>query len=201
MIKNIVFDLGGVLIDWNPKYLYTSYFETEESISYFLENICSMEWNEEQDGGRSIALANEILIEQFPEYENEILAYYGEWETMLNGAFEDTVAILEDVTNKYGKPYALTNWSSETFPFAKKHYPFLDWFEGILISGVEKLKKPDPKIYQLLLSKFELNAEECLFIDDNLRNVEAARKEGITSIHYIDAAQLRKALSKHGINI
>jgi len=201
MDKIIVFDLGGVLIDWNPRYLYSSYFETSDSMEYFLSNICTMDWNEEQDGGRPIEKANEILIQKHPEYSTEILAFYSEWETMLNGAIEETVEILKSIRSQCTQVYALTNWSAETFPIAQKNYPFLVWFDGILVSGKENLKKPDPKIYQLLLKRYNLDPKKCLFIDDNQRNVKAAETQGISSILYQNPAQLKEQLNLHGIKI
>ena len=201
MNKTIVFDLGGVLIDWNPRYLFASYFETEDSMEYFLNNICTMEWNEEQDAGRSIQQANELLIHQFPEYTTEIEAYYAQWETMLGGQIDETVEILKHLREKHDNVYALTNWSAETFPVAKKRFSFLSWFDGILVSGEENLKKPDPKIYQLLIQRFDLKAENCLFIDDSQKNVDAAIKEGISSIRYTSPDQLKDQLNQHGINI
>ena len=201
MKRIIVFDLGGVLIDWNPRYLYSSIFETKDSMEFFLSNICTMDWNEEQDGGRSIKMANEILINEYPEYTSEIFAYYNEWEKMLNGAIKETVEILKSIRAKYDDVYALTNWSAETFPIAQERYPFLDWFDGILVSGAENLKKPDPRIYQLLLEKFDLDSSNCLFIDDNHRNVKAAEKEGISSILYQNPTQLKEQLDLNGIKI
>ncbi len=201
MNKTIIFDLGGVLIDWNPEYLYTSYFETPDAMEYFLSEICTMEWNEEQDGGRPIEVANKILIDQYPEYTQEILAFYGEWEVMLKGSISKTVEILKAIRKSYDKVYALTNWSAETFPIAQKRFDFLGWFDGILVSGKENLKKPDPRIYQLILERFDLDADSSLFIDDNLRNINAAIKEGISSIHYKNPDQLKEQLVLHGIKI
>jgi len=201
MNKTIIFDLGGVLIDWDPRYLYTSYFETHDAMEHFLSTICTMEWNEEQDGGRPIKEANKLLIDRYPEYAKEILAFYGEWEVMLKGAFHETVEILKSIRKQHEKVYALTNWSAETFPFAQNHFDFLEWFDGILVSGHEKLKKPDPKIYQLILDKYDLDAGNCLFIDDNLRNVKAAEKEGIESIRYENSIQLKNELQMRGIII
>jgi 2-haloacid dehalogenase len=139
------------------------------------------------------------LIAEYPEYSSEIFAYYNQWEIMLNGAIEDTVKILKSIRDQYSQVYALTNWSAETFPIAQRHYPFLDWFDGILVSGEEKLKKPDPKIYQLLLKRFNLDPSSCLFIDDNIRNVKAAEKEGISSIHYKNSGQLIEQLKSQDI--
>lgn len=201
MNKTIIFDLGGVLVDWNPRFVFSSYFETSDAMEYFLSTVCTMEWNEEQDGGRSIQEANEFLIEKFPEYTREILAFYNEWETMLNGSIAGTVSILSTLRSNFDKIYALTNWSAETFPIAQKHFEFLNWFDGILVSGEENLKKPDPRIYQLLLHKYNLEAKDCLFIDDNLRNVDAAIKEGISSIHFKSPGQLKEQLRTHGIEV
>ncbi len=201
MNKTVIFDLGGVLIDWDPRYLYSTYFETQDAMEYFLSTICTMEWNEEQDGGRSIKEANEVLIHKHPEYFREILAYYNEWEMMLNGEIVETVEILKSIRRQHDRVYALTNWSVETFPIALKHFDFLGLFDGILVSGQEKLKKPDSKIYQLLLSKYNLNPSNCLFIDDNLRNVDAAIREGIESIQYQNPTQLKAQLKLQGIKV
>lgn len=184
-VDTIIFDLGGVLIDWNPRYMYQTVFQTEEAMEYFLANVCTSEWNEEQDGGRSIAEANQILISQYPQYQSEIEAFYSRWTEMLGGAIAETVEILRKLKEerKY-KLVALTNWSAETWPEATARYEFLNWFEGILVSGQEHLKKPDPAIYELLLDRYDLVAERCLFIDDNLRNIKAAEALGIRGFHF-----------------
>ncbi len=201
-IKTIIFDLGGVLINWDPKLLYRKIFDTEEKVDWFLENVCTFEWNEAQDGGRSISEANEIAITKYPEYQNEIEAFYGRWTEMLNGAKEDVVAILKTLINDPDyKVIALTNWSAETWPWALERFEFLHWFEDVLVSGQEKLKKPDPKIYQMILKRNSLIAEECIFIDDNLRNIEAARNEGILGIHFKNGSQLMQSLKDHNIKI
>lgn len=191
----IIFDLGGVLVDWNPRYLYRKIFEKEDKMEYFLTHICTSDWNEEQDGGRSLAEGTQILVNQYPEWEKEIRAFYGRWEEMLGGVIVDTLSILASIkdSKKY-RLYALTNWSSETFPIAQKRYDFLNWFEGILVSGTEKMRKPTPEFYQLLLDRFQIASSTALFIDDNLRNVEAARKMGITTIHFQSPAQLLEEL-------
>jgi len=199
-ITTIIFDLGGVLVDWDPKYMYRTIFETEEAMDHFLKVVCTFDWNEMQDGGRTIAEANQVLIEKFPEYTTEILAFYGRWKEMLVGAVGGTVEILKKIKeDKKYRIFALTNWSAETWPIAIETFDFLSWFEDVLVSGQEKLKKPDPKIYQLTLSKFGLSANECLFIDDNKRNVLAARNENIRSIHFTSSAQLKEELTKLNI--
>lgn len=200
MTKAIIFDFGGVLIDWDPKYLYKKLFEREEEMHHFLENICTSEWNEEQDGGRPIEEAISLLVEQYPDHEEHIKAYYGRWEEMLGGAFEGTVDILKQLkdSGQY-KIYGLTNWSAETFPIAQERFEFLNWFDGIVVSGEERNRKPFPDFYQLLLDRYEVNANEALFIDDNLRNIHAAEKIGIESIAFNSPDQLRQELRKKNI--
>jgi 2-haloacid dehalogenase len=197
MIKSIIFDLGGVLIDWKPEYVFKNYFETQEAMDHFFKNICTFYWNEQQDEGRTIAAANEKLISKFPEYETEILAFYGRWEEMLGGQITGSVKILEKlVDNNKHRLLALTNWSYETWPVAIRDYDFLNHFEGILVSGKEKIKKPNPAIYELILTRYGLIAEECLFIDDNLRNIEAAKRIGIKGIRFESPDQLFSKLKE-----
>ncbi|MEM1123825.1 MAG: HAD family hydrolase, partial [Bacteroidota bacterium] len=142
-INTIIFDLGGVLIKWDPKRVFRTIFDTEAAVDKFLAEVCTMDWNEQQDAGRPIAEANRILIEKFPEYQAEIEAYYGRWTEMLGGAIAGTVQILEALkASKKYRLYALTNWSAETFPEALKRYEFLQHFKNILVSGKEGMKKP-----------------------------------------------------------
>ncbi len=195
MIKNIIFDLGGVLIDWDPKYVYRTIFKTEEEVDWFLNNITTMEWNVEQDGGRTIAEANEILIAQYPEHADNIKIYYDRWEEMLGGPIEENVALFKELkdSEKY-KMVALTNWSAETFPVAIDRYGFLGWFDGIVVSGVEKCKKPDRKIYDIILDRYDLVPSESVFIDDNKDNILAAQKLGIKTVHCQTPEQVRNDL-------
>lgn len=199
-IDTIIFDLGGVLIDWNPRYVFKTIFSDEKEMDYFLNNICTSDWNEQQDGGRTIQEGTDLLVSQYPDYEEAIRAFYGRWEEMLGGEIQETLKILQDLraVGTY-QLFALTNWSAETFPIAIERYEFLQWFEDILVSGVEKMKKPDPKIYQLALKRFNINASQALFIDDNARNVIAAEKEGISSIHFTSPTDLRSTLVERGI--
>lgn len=198
MIDTIIFDFGGVLVDWNPRYLYRDYFVDDEKTEWFLSNICTDEWNIEQDRGRLLSEATELLIKEFPDYQKEIEMYYGRWEAMLKDAIPGTVEILYELKGKY-KMYGLTNWSAETFPVALKRFEFFEVFDGILVSGEEKLIKPDVKIFELMMSRFGLKPENSLFIDDNERNVEASKKFGITTIHYENPEDLRKELNELGI--
>ncbi len=200
MYKNIIFDLGGVLIDWNPRYLYRKIFDSEEKIDWFLENICDMDWNEQQDAGRPLTEATKILVDKYPEYETEISAYYGRWIEMLDGPIQGTVDILKQtIYNPNFRVVALTNWSAETFPFALERYDFLGWFEGVVMSGEEKCKKPDPKIYNTLLDRFDMKPEDCIFIDDSLRNIKGGEELGINGIHFTNPEDLSSKLSEKGI--
>ena len=202
MIDTIIYDLGGVLIDWNPLYVYENYFEKESDRNFFFENVCTSEWNEEQDAGRSIAEANELLIAQYPDWEQAIRDFYGRWTEMIKGPIQESVDLLASIkaTGNY-KLYALTNWSAETFPYAIKHFQFLSWFQGILVSGEEKTRKPYKEFYLKLLEKYDIRMEKAVFIDDNLRNIEAARQIGIKSIHFTNATSLKRMLPDFGINL
>ncbi|WP_375444798.1 HAD family hydrolase [uncultured Fibrella sp.] len=200
MIKTIIFDLGAVLIDWNPHYLYETIFTDEAERHAFLETVCTAEWNEEQDGGRSIQEATELLLSQFPQHETAIRAYYGRWPEMLRGPIEGTVAIFSELKASGNYTfYALTNWSAETFPIALATYEFLSWFDGIVVSGVEKDRKPFASFYNTLLNRYNIDPAQALFIDDNLRNIKAAEQLGITSIHFTTPDALRSELVAQGI--
>jgi 2-haloacid dehalogenase len=198
--SNLVFDLGAVLIDWNPRYLYNKIFATAAETDFFLANICTSAWNEEQDAGRSLQEATEMLVDQFPKFEAEIRAYYGRWKEMLGGPIDETVEILRELkeSNQY-KIYALTNWSNETFPLALLNYPFLQWFDGIVVSGREKIRKPDAAFYKLLIDRYELDPSSTLFIDDNERNIRGAAACDIDGIHFTSAAQLKEILAEKAI--
>ena len=194
-INTIIFDLGNVLIDWNPKYVFDKMFQDEEKKKHFFENICTMEWNEAQDAGRSIKEATEELVALHPEWKEYIVAYYDQWINMLGGPIHDTVEIFRQLkeSGKF-KLYALTNWSAELFPYALELYEFLYWFDGRVVSGEEKMRKPSPEFYHLLLDRFDVKAEEALFIDDNFRNIQAAEKIGIHTIHFMSPQQLKEEL-------
>jgi len=202
-IKNIIFDLGGVLIDWNPEYVYLDVFEGDrKKMKWFFDEICTMDWNENQDAGYALAQATEDRVKMFPEYEEWIRMYYGRWEEMLGESIVDTVALLKQlVANPNYRVVALTNWSAETFPVALKKFDFLHWFEGIIVSGTEKTRKPFAEIYQLTLDRFQLNPQESLFIDDNARNIDGAQALGIHGIHFLSPEQLKSDLVKLGIDI
>ncbi|NNC69313.1 MAG: HAD family phosphatase [Flavobacteriaceae bacterium] len=201
-IDTIIYDLGGVLIDWNPKYVYRQVFNGDESkVDWFLNTICTHEWNEEHDAGRLIEEGNQVLIQQFPEHERLIRIYYERWHEMLGGPINEGVAILDKLkkTNEQ-RLFALTNWSAETFPVALDRYEFLQYFEGIVVSGEEKTRKPFRKIYEIILDRYNLTPENAVFIDDNLQNVQGARTMGIHAIQFKNSQQLTNELNHLGVH-
>ncbi len=197
-INAVIFDLGGVLIDWNPQYVFTElYFDSAERRRYFFEQVCTSDWNENQDAGYPIAKATEERVALFPEWEKEIRDFYGRWEEMLGGPLHESVEVFRQLKEQPGiKTYALTNWSAETFPIALERFDFLHWFDGRVVSGEEKTRKPFPEFYQLLLDRYMIKPEEALFIDDNLRNVKAAEEMNIRSVHFLSASQLKEELKR-----
>ena len=194
-VSTVIFDLGGVLIDWNPSYLYKKIFAHEKDMRFFLDNICTKEWNENQDAGYPLVQATNDLIKEYPQYQDEINAYYTRWKEMFGDYNTHSVSILEKLhLQKEQRLLALTNWSAETFHPVKASYPFLNYFEGIVVSGDEKIKKPDYKIYQILLNRYNVNAKESVFIDDALENIEAADDLGFQTIHFVSASQMETEL-------
>ncbi len=190
-IKNIVFDFGGVLIDWNPRHLYRKYFKTEEEMEYFLSDICTPQWNALQDAGRPFAEAVARLKAEHPEYSEAIGIYFSRWDEMIGGAIERNVDLLKKCKKDGYGIYGLTNWSAETLPRVMRKYDFFKLFDGIVVSGVEKCIKPDPKLYRILFDRYGLNPSECLFIDDSPANLETAGKLGMhTSLPGQDAEEL-----------
>ena len=200
MINTIIFDLGAVLIDWNPRYMYRTIFSDEAEMERFLTEITTSDWNEEQDAGRPLHEGTQFLINKHPEHEENIRAFYSRWEEMLGEAFHDVVEIFRQLkeSGKY-KIYALTNWSAETFPVAFERFDFLKWFDGIVVSGTEKMRKPTPEFYHILLDRYQVKPGESLFIDDNYRNILAAEKIGIQCIHFTSAEQLDAELKQMNI--
>lgn len=197
-LKNIVFDFGGVLIDWNPVYLYKKVFADKDEMNHFLENICVYSWNLRQDAGQPLTEATLEKQKEFPEYADEIAMYYGRWEEMLGGTIDENVRLIKLLKQKY-KIYGLTNWSAETIPFAIKRYDFFNDLDGMVVSGEEKLVKPDPKLYQILLQRYAITPAESLFIDDNADNIETAKNLGFKVIHYADGVDLEKELKRMGV--
>ncbi len=199
-IDTIIFDLGGVLIDWNPDYLFDSIITSPEEKKFFFEQVCTPDWNEAQDAGRSIEEGTNLLIQQYPDHEANIRLFYDQWEQMLNGPIQETVDIFKALkdTNQF-KFYALTNWSAELFPVALNKYDFLHWFDGRVVSGEEKTRKPYKDIYQTIINRYNLVPATTLFTDDNIRNIYPAQELGLQTIHFQHPAQFKIALEELNI--
>jgi len=203
-IRAVVFDFGGVLFDWSPHHLYRKLITDHWERQWFLNNICTQAWNTEQDAGRTLAEATRHLIEQFPQHEAMIRAYYDRWHEMLRGTLTEGVAILLALHAANVPLFGLTNWSAETFPYAREHYPFLNCFRDIIVSGEVRLIKPDKAIYhtcfeQILACVPDVQPEEVVFIDDVLGNVEAAIALGWQGIHHTSAQHTRQCLVALGL--
>lgn len=199
-IDTVIFDLGGVLIDWNPRYLYRKIFRSEQEVDWFLANICTSEWNDQQDAGRSFEDATAELIQRYPEYEQAISAWYGRWQETISGSIDGTVKILENIkASEKFRLYALTNWSAETFPWALENFEFLHWFEGIVVSGIEKCRKPLPQFFQILFERYQVNPSKAIFIDDNHANIKGAEALGLNTITFRDPEQLSLDLQNYGL--
>ena len=178
-----LFDLGGVFFDWDPNYFYKNIFESEEETRYFLDNICNDEWNIKQDKGRLIKEAEDELILKYPKYTKEIKMYYKNHRKMFRGIFYKSIETLKGLKNKKYECYVLSNWSWETFNNMDAEYPFLKLFDGLIISGKEKMVKPDKEIYLLAIKKFKLNPNQTVFIDDKIENINTAKNLGFKTIH------------------
>jgi 2-haloacid dehalogenase len=194
----VVFDLGGVLIDWNPRHLYRKLFEDEAKMERFLSEVCSPVWNVTLDAGMSFDEGIAELLRRHPDEAHLIRAWKERWEEMLGGAIEGAVALLDEL-HAAGMPlYALTNWSAETFPIGRRHFPFLERFRDIVVSGQEKIVKPDPRIFELLVRRTGVAPERTVFIDDAERNVAAAARLGFRAVRFTDPESLRASLTALG---
>lgn len=195
-VTTVVFDLGGVLIDWNPHHLYRKIFSDDHVIEWFLENICTRPWHEQQDAGGSTQKATEELAARHPEYESEIRAFYNRFHEMLGGPIDGTVELLRALKTHNTPLYALSNWPAETFPDGKPPYDFLQLFDGLVVSGREGVMKPDPEIFDILCSRYKLAPETCLFIDDVEKNIKTAGEIGFHVHHFTQAGDLLTDLQK-----
>lgn len=199
-VAAVVFDLGGVLIDWNPRHLYRRLFDRNEpAMEAFLADVCTAEWNAQLDAGRPFAEAVETLALAHPAQRDLILAYHTRWPEMMPGEIEGTAAIAEELRRAHVPLYVLSNWSAETFPAARSRFPFLDWFDGVVISGDLGICKPDPRIYERLLARYRLTAGNTVFIDDAEPNVTAADRLGMIGLRFDGAASLRRDLERLGL--
>ncbi len=196
-IDTVLFDLGGVLVDWNPRYLFRKIFDDEEQMEWFLANVCNPAWNQHQDAGRPIADANAEAIARHPDHAEAIRAYYARFGETLGGTVDGSPELLAAVKAAGHRVFALTNWSAETFPIARQRFSFLTLFEDILVSGVEGMKKPDPQIFHLTASRFDLQPGRTLFIDDSQANIAAAQSLGFQTHHFSTAGELRRHLIDH----
>lgn len=194
MPNTVVFDLGNVLVRWNPRLLYEQLIADAEELEQFFETVITHDWIREQDAGRSFDRGIALLTAQFPHYAAEIRAFWERWEEMVPGPIDGTVQILSELKDRETPVYALTNWSHETFPIARPRFPFFDWFDGIVVSGEIGLLKPDARIYRHLLERFGLAADDCVFIDDTAANVAGAEAVGITGLHFQSPEKLRRDL-------
>lgn len=200
-IKSVIFDLGNVLIYWDPKNLFDeNYFDSVEKRDYFLQHICTDAWNEIQDGGRSIVEGTHDMISKYPDWEPAIRDYYGRWTEMLNGPIKKSVEVLKQLkeSGKY-QLYALTNWNACLFEIALVRYDFLQWFDGRIVSGEEKMRKPSNEFYSILQLRFGVTPSEAVFIDDNLRNINAAAALGYKTIHFVSPEQMKKELQDFNV--
>ena len=199
-IRAVVFDLGGVLIDWNPRHLYRKLFDGDAAaMERFLDSVCTPAWNEEQDSGRPFADAVALLVARHPEQGELIAAYDRRWDEMLAGPIDGTVAILAELKARNTPLAALTNWSAEKFPVARRRFDFLAWFDAIVVSGEVGMRKPDPRIYRHLLESRGLDAGGTLFIDDSAANVAAARALGMPALQFSAPPALRADLEALGL--
>ena len=199
MIETVVFDIGNVLIDWDPRYLYRKVFDNEEEMERFLANIATPEWHIEQDRGRTMEEATEILVSRHPEHAREIEAYYGRWEEMFGGPIGGSVEVLREMRDLGYPLHALTNWSAQTFPLAREWYGFLDIFEEIVVSGEEGRIKPDPALYEILIQRTDLDPFTTVFIDDSPPNARTAEDLGFTALWFQNAKKLRTDLENLGV--
>ena len=194
--KTVVFDFGGVLIDWNPRYFYRNIFEDEQEMEWFLNNVCTNDWNTLQDAGYSFSELIPELSKKYPEYSDKIAMYQSHWPEMVKSEIKGSVKILREIQAKGYPVYGLTNWGSETFPIVYERFDFLRSLTGIVVSGDEKLIKPDPKLFEILLARFNFKPESCIFIDDNLRNIQSANELGFKAIHFVSPENLRNDLQQ-----
>ncbi|KGM35902.1 HAD family hydrolase [Inquilinus limosus] len=194
----IVFDIGAVLLEWNPRHLYRKLFADEAAMETFLAEVCTHDWNLSMDGGVPFPEAIAAKVAEFPHHEELIRAFDERWEEMVPHLIDGTVEILKGLKDRGDKVYAITNFSAEKFAVALAKYPFLGWFDGVIVSAHEKLLKPDARIYRLLESRFGLDLADCIFIDDNPDNVAGARAVGMRAIRFESPEQARRELTEMG---
>jgi len=202
VITGVIFDLGAVVIDWNPMHLYRKVFQGDEvKAADFLKRICPQEWNEQQDAGRSLEAATNERLALFPEWEREIRAFYGRWPEMIGGRVAGTAEIMRELKALGVRLFALSNWSAETFPLVRDKFEELNFFEEIFLSGEHKIAKPDERFYRAALQRIDIPTENLVFVDDSLRNVYASEKLGLRALLFTGADQLRSDLRTLGVGL
>jgi 2-haloacid dehalogenase len=198
-VDAVVFDVGGVLLDWDPRHLYRKLFDDEDAMNRFLEEVCTPEWHDRHDRGRSVRDSCEELARAHPEHADLIRAWGRRSEEMVSGPIEGTIAILRELLDAGVRCYALTNMERETYPQRTARFDFMGWFDGSVVSGFEGVAKPDREIFELLLRRFGLRAQTTLLIDDSAANVEAARRVGMRALRFSTPEHLRAELCRMGI--
>jgi len=198
-IKAIIFDYGNVLLEWNPRNVYRRYFNDEQTMEQFLREVKFMEWNAQQDKGRSFKEGIAILSNEFPQHAHLIQAYHDHWKDSIGDALTGTVDILKRLKQAGYPLYGFSNWSAETFPFARAKYDFFHLLDDMVISGAVGFVKPEPEIYQIMLDKIGKPAQECLLIDDSSPNIQQAKQMGFATIHFQSPGQLGDELKQMGL--
>lgn len=201
MIDAILFDLGNVLIRWDPRNHYRDRFATEADMDAFLAEVAPGSWNHEMDLGKPFAQAIAERTALYPDHAGLLAEWKSEWERMLGGAIDESVQLLDELRTGGYRIAALSNWSAETFPVARARFGFLDWFDTIVLSGVEGIAKPDPRMYALTLERTGFTAEQTVFIDDNLPNIIGARAMGLHGVLFTSAVQCRGELRALGVRV
>jgi 2-haloacid dehalogenase len=198
--RSVVFDIGGVIIDWNPRYLYRKLYNGDEAaMEEFLATVCTSDWNARQDAGRPLAEATRWLLDRHPTHEDLIRAYYDRWDEMIGGEVPGTAALITALSNLGVKVYGLTNWSAETYPRVRPRFPVLRLLSGVVVSGEEHLVKPDPEIFAVLERRYGLRPDQSTYIDDSTTNVDAARSRGYDALTFTTARTLEAQLRERAL--
>jgi 2-haloacid dehalogenase len=200
-IAAVVFDLGGVLLDWDPRHLYRRLFADPAEMEDFLARVCTPAWHRAHDLGADVTQSCDRLARQHPRHRDMIMAWVDHDDEMAAGQIDEAVDVLAELKAGGVRCLALSNMEPTTFAARRARFEFMSWFDGLVISGVEGVAKPDPRIFRLLLRRYQLEPAATVFIDDSPANVEAARGLGLTAVRYTSAGELRKALRSLGLTV
>lgn len=195
-ISAVIFDVGNVMVTWEPRAIYEPHFTDKAELDWFMDTVITMDWHKHHDAGRSFEDGVKIRAEAFPDYADLIALYKTDWDNSITGVIEGTIDCMRALKTKGMPLYGLTNFNGPQFARFRRHYDFIDLLDGVVVSGDEGIIKPDPAIYDLILSRYNLIAKETLFIDDSLENVLAAEKQGLIGHHFKGSAPLKQALEK-----